>query len=325
MDGLVTLTIACLIVLGVLIISNFVHLPILGLFKRVLEFLGKTIFKLSAKHINNSEAKYKRDYAVGKVKPTSTRYKLYRFLNELIIDLDLKNTGITPYEMLFIVLLLVAFSSLVLGKLIFGSFLMSFLMYPVLIVATFCVLYTKANIAHDTRIDAIYEAENIICNNITSGVVVAIRQSIDVVPKEVRDEFVTFLDNVEHKNYHIKAALLELQDHLGAVSEDFIKKCIVFETEEEHGVVNVFRDVVSVNNIKTELRTEMKREFEKVVSDFIISAGMILLFMVGVLVVYPTVREFYFHNTIGQLIILLDLLVLITEYVIIARLRAQEI
>lgn len=47
--------------------------------------------------------------------------------------------------------------------------------YPILVVGVFCVLYTKANVAHDARIEAVYEAENIICNNIQLGVVPAVR------------------------------------------------------------------------------------------------------------------------------------------------------
>lgn len=84
---------------------------------------------------------------------------------------------------------------------------MTILIFPILEVGVFCVLYTKANVAHDARIEAVYEAENIICNNIQLGVVPAVRSSIDMMPREVREEFVEFLDNVESKNYHIKTAL----------------------------------------------------------------------------------------------------------------------
>lgn len=87
----------------------------------------------------------------------------------------------------------------------------------------------------------------------------------------------------------------------------------------------MFKDIISMNNIRLEMRTEMKRQFEKVTSDFIISALMIFVFLAGVLAIYPNVREFYFTNGIGQLIIALDLLLLIIEYVFITWLRAREL
>lgn len=87
----------------------------------------------------------------------------------------------------------------------------------------------------------------------------------------------------------------------------------------------MFKDVVEVNNIRMEMRIEMKRQFEKVVSDFLISACMIFIFIAGVLVIYPNVREFYFTNPIGQLLIAIDFLLMIIEYVFITWLRAREL
>lgn len=302
-----------------------VKLNLFGMFKVVQTKVLQFLFRQSSKFINRSEARYHRDYEVGKINEKKTKVKLYKFLNELVIDLEIREYGITPYELLFIVLLLTFLAQAVFCSAVFGSILMVIPIYPILVVGVFCVLYTKANVAHDARIEAVYEAENIICNNIQLGVVPAVRSQIDMMPKEIREEFVEFLDNVESKNYHIKTALQALNTQLGQVQDDFIKKCIVFETEEEHGVVGVFKDVVEVNNIKMEMRTEMKRQFEKVTSDFLISACMIFIFLAAVLAIYPNVRTFYFTTPLGQLVIALDLLLMIIEYVFITWLRAREI
>ena len=89
----------------------------------------------------------------------------------------------------------------------------------------------------------------------------------------------------------------------------------MFEMEEEHGIEGMFGDIVEINNINLEMRTEMKRKFEEVKSEFKIGATMIFAFLGGVLVIFPTVRDFYFQNWIGQLIIAIDILLLILEYV----------
>jgi hypothetical protein len=250
---------------------------------------------------------------------------MYRFLGDLIIDLNLKDSGITPYELLYVTILLTYVIVLVVTKIVFGNGFMTLLLGPVAVIAVFCTLYTKANIAHDTRIEAVIEAENIICNNIKIGVVAAVKESINTLPKQVQPDFRDFIDNVELKNYHIKTALQELNNRLGGIADDFIKKCIVFELEEEHGIVGMFSDVVEVNNVKMSIRTDMKRKFEQVMNDFKVGATMIFLFLFGVLALYDDVRAMYFDTIIGQLILCIDFLILIAEFVYITYLRAKEL
>ena len=107
------------------------------------------------------------------------------------------------YEFLFIVAVLTFIGAVLVCQILFGGIGVVFIFFPILLVGVICVLYTRANVSHDRRIEAIIEAENIICNNIVNGVQVAVRQSIHVIPVEVRGEFRDFLDNIESKNYHI--------------------------------------------------------------------------------------------------------------------------
>lgn len=319
--GATSAAIFMIVITCLILIIRITNLPLLQLVLKVSKF----IVGIFGKFINKQEETYHRDLAIGKIDEKRKSYKLYNFLNDLIIDLGMIKTGITPYELLTVTCLLTFFITAILCKIIFGSWLMTIVMFPVIIIGVFCVMYTKANLAHDQRIENVIEAENIICNNIKIGVLAAVRDSLDVIPKEIRPEFKDFIDNIEQQNYHIKTALLELNAHLGSVADDFIKKCIVFEMEEEHGIAGMFADIVEINNINLEMRTEMKRQFEEVKSQFKIGATMIFAFLAGVLFIYPDVREFYFSTWVGQLVIALDVLVLIIEYVYITYLRAQEL
>ena len=314
-------TIFMLVIAAILAIMNITHLKLIELLHRFLKFL----IKIFGKFINKSEQKYHRDIQIGKINEKRTKVKLYKFLSELIIDLNMEPSGITPYELLALTVLIVAVVTLIVCQLLFGNMLMSLIFIPIILIGTFCIMYTKANVAHDTRIEAVLEAENIICNNIKVGVLVAVRESLDVLPKSVKPYFKDFVDNIEQKNYHIKTALMELNSKLGGVADDFIKKCIVFEMEEEHGIAGMFADVVEINNINMEMRTNMKRKFEEVKHDFIIGAVMIFAFLGGVLAIYPNVRDFYLKNGIGQIILGVDALLLIAEFVYITYLRAKEL
>lgn len=290
----------------------------------VIEFF-KNIARRTGKLINSKEKKYHRDMEIGRINAKSKRSKLYKFLNDLTIDLGLKRRGVTPYEFLLFGLVGAFFISLVLGFIVFRNAIMSILAFPAITIGIFCILYTKANMAHDLRIESVIEAENIICNSIKSGVVVAVKISIDSMPVSVRDEFRSFLDNVEYNNFHIKTALLELNNNLGSIADDFISKCIMFELEEEEGLVGIFKDVVEINNIKTAQRTNMKRNFEQVMTEFLMGLGMILLFLFGAIAIYPSLQSFYFRNTLGQLLLIIDLIIVVLEFMYITMLRAKEL
>lgn len=290
----------------------------------VIDFF-KNIARRTGKLINSKEKKYHRDMEIGRINAKSKRSKLYKFLNDLTIDLGLKRRGVTPYEFLLFGLVGAFFISLVLGFIVFRNAIMSILAFPAITIGIFCILYTKANMAHDLRIESVIEAENIICNSIKSGVVVAVKISIDSMPVSVRDEFRNFLDNVEYNNFHIKTALLELNNNLGSIADDFISKCIMFELEEEEGLVGIFKDVVEINNIKTAQRTNMKRNFEQVMTEFLMGLGMILLFLFGAIAIYPSLQSFYFRNTLGQLLLIIDLIIVVLEFMYITMLRAKEL
>lgn len=320
-NGAASLATVCLIVLAILVIVRITHIKPIELIHKFVKFLQK----LFATAVSKKERAYHRDVEIGKITEKMVSHKLYRFLSELIIDLNMKETGIAPYELLYITLSLTAVGTIVLTKILFNSYLVAIAFFPIVTVGVFCVMYTRANVAHDTRIENVIEAENIICNNIKSGVLVAVRESLDVIPVGVRQDFKDFVDNVEQKNYHIKTALQELNIHLGSIADDFIKKCIVFEMEEEHGIAGMFADIVEMNGIKSECRILAKRKFEEVKTEFNIGATMIFVFLGGVLAIYPNVRTFYFTNFFGHIILALDILLLISEYVYLTYLRAKEL
>lgn len=320
-SGSTMLTVVMLVVSCGLLVSIVLDLGFIQIFHRAVLM----VVKLTSKIVRNKEAQYHRDLVIGRISEKKNKVKLYRLLSDLIIDLGWKDTGLQPYELLTFIVVGCTVGTLAVCRLLFGGFFMALLFSPIVIVAVICVMYTKANIAHDARIEAVIEAENVICNNIKNGTVVAVRESINVLPRQTQADFRDFLDNVQQKNYHIKTALQQLNLRLGSISDDFIKKCIVFELEEEHGIAGMFQDVVEVNNIRMEMRILMKKKFEEVMFQFKIGAGMIFGFLAGVIAIFPEVRGMYFETTIGPLFLAADVMVLIGEFVFMTYLRAQEL
>lgn len=321
LDSMISIATVLLILLSFLLLTQVFKVNIW----EVLGEISAFIFRISGKLIKRKEIKYHRDKTIGKFNDKRKKAVFYNVVNDLIIDLGLKHKGATPYTFLFLLWFFAFLFSILIGELLFSSLVLGILLTPIMFAFIFCTSYTRANIVHDTRIESIIEAENIISNNIREGIVVAVRNNIDMFPRNIRQEYEDFLENVTQRNYHIKTALEELGNNLGSASDDFIKKCIVFELEEEHGIAGMFQDIVEVNNIKMEMRTEMKRKFEEVTTQFITGASMIVVFLVGVIALYDVVANFYLHNLIGQLILALDFLIFVLEFVFITYLRAKEL
>lgn len=282
------------------------------------------ISKVVGRRVGLREKRYHRDIAIGILNEKSRRVKVYRFLNDLTIDLNLKKLGATPYSFLFLVLVGSIVLALLFSELVFSSWVFGIILSPIAFAFIMCILYTRANIAHDARIEAVIESENIICNSIKDGVKVAVRNSLSIISEIVREQYKDFLNELDN-NVDIRTALLELGNSLGSISADFIKKCIVFELEEEEGFAEMFQDIVELNNRRKENRTKMKRRFEEIVNGFLISTGIVSALLVGVIALYPFIANFYFNTTGGRVLLGLDMLVVVSIFVYITYLRAQEL
>lgn len=319
--GIVVIAVIVLLCLCSVLLKQYTGKSLLiiihGVIRKIAYFIGKVVSK--------REKRYQRDITIGKLNNKMRTVKTYKFMRELIIDLKLEYTGITPYELMGFILVGSLVMSYVIALIFFTTTAIMILLYPICACGVICLMYTKANVAHERRIAAVIESENIICNNVSNGVLVAVKQNINIIPEETRPYFRDFIDNIEIKNYHIKTALLELNMQLGSMSDDFIKKCIVFELEEERGVADMFQDVVELNNIKSDLRNDMKHELEEKVNEIRISIVMITIFLFAVLAIYPSIRSMYFNTVPGNIVIVIDILLLIIIYVIATVVRATEL
>lgn len=317
----VAVSVIVIISLAVLVITRIYRISTWDMMSKVSNWLGKVV----GKRILYSENNYHRNLEIGVYTNKSKKTRNYKFLNDLIIDLGLRRRGATPYSFLFIMIVVSLVLSVLLTQVLFGNVIIGLVISPIMFAFNLCVVYTKANLEHDSRIESVIEAENIISNSISEGVIVAIRDNIDVIPEKIRGSYIDFIDNINQNNYHTVKALRELNRDLGSVSDDFIRKCIVFNEEEEHGMDGMFQDVVEINNIRMENRNEMKRQFEIVTTNFIISTSMIVLFLAGVILLYDNVAKFYFTTLIGQIILSIDMLILVLEFVYITYLRAKDV
>ena len=130
----------------------------------VLSKIIKLLTRLVGKKISRLEANYERGVQIGRIGDNSHKAKRHQKLNDLIIDLGLKKKGVTPYELYFFTNCVAVILSLIFGMLLFGSLTLSAISYLLIMPAIMSALDTKANVAHDNRIEDVMLAENIISN-----------------------------------------------------------------------------------------------------------------------------------------------------------------
>lgn len=321
LKGASVLAVTAIVIVAAYIMSSYLNIKVMVMIHRFI----RGLLKKAGRIIGKRDEAYHRDIEIGRLNEKQKKVKIYRFLSDLIIDLGLVSSGITPYELVTFIVIGSFLITVILSSTIFVTGFIAIPLYPVVITMVVCMLYTKANVAHDRRIEAVITSENIICNNIKEGVISAIEMNIDMIPVEVRPYFKECVDNVKIENYHTRTALLKLNLKLGAIADEFIKKCITFELEEEHESAGMFNDIVELNNARTEKRIEIKRELEQEVTIIKINGAMIFSFLIGVIAIFQYVRDLYFNTVIGNIVIMLDLLLLLIMYVVCTVIRATEV
>lgn len=256
-----------------------------------------------------------------KSKKTMSLYQwLYRICNTLW-----GNRNISPYVFLAVVTVAAVGSGTLVSVLLLGNILFAIIMIPVSEAAILAYYYTKANKRDRYRIKALLEAINTVSSNMKGGVVPAVHESLNSIDASVRYMFTDFLDAVEARNTHVITALNDLRRDMEPVGDDFIRKVITFEQGEERGLADVFKDVIEVNNMKIRMMQKQEAAFKKVEFDFKVSTLGIFGFLAGVLAIYGDVRQWYFGTGLGSLILVIDMVLLLAEYVYMVSLRARAL
>ena len=95
-QGIIILAIIMILMLCSVLLKQYTNKSIMWVVhaavRKASRFIGKVVRK--------REKQYQRDITIGKLNNKMRTVKVYKFMRELIIDLKLEYTGITPYELL---------------------------------------------------------------------------------------------------------------------------------------------------------------------------------------------------------------------------------
>lgn len=253
----------------------------------------------------NANKMFKRSAYLNK---ESKSFKIYRFLDDIIVNLDLSRNNVTVFGLLLFTALLSAILTLMLGiliKLDLYMYFVAFLAFGICIVVVFRFLSLSKK---EKREDQIMDAVDLLVSDVKGGVFNAIVRYMDSFHPDIRPYFLEFIDNMQTKGLSFKASMNVLNDRLGFIFSDFAHKAIMYEEKADDGFEDIFSAILETNRQRRLLRAANNIAFNQIMQTLIISFIAIAFFAVYIILTEYTVRQFLLYNSVGKLMIIGDVL-----------------
>jgi len=248
--------------------------------------------------------------------------KYNQFLNELRIDIELFNgISLTFFKTLlyivsgFVTFLLVSIT---------GNWLL-IVTYPLIAICIVCVLFSTSLHHKQRRIIDVIDTENLLSIEMRRGFNTVVRDNLNRIPVSIREYYEDYLNNVENLNYNSEEALRILKMSLGNVSYDFLSKVNIEMNYREEGTIETFKDIVELNNIRKLARSELNKTMRRIFNQFVVALIMALALLVLEIIMIKAVRWFYLKFFMGQILTIVNIMVVLAVYLRINIMKAEEL
>lgn len=248
--------------------------------------------------------------------------KYNQFLNELRIDLEMfSHVNLTFFKIIlysitgFITFLCIS---------ILGSWYLVIL-FPLIFIAILSILLSISLSAKQRRIIDVIDTENLLSIEMRRGFNNVVRDNLNRIPVSIRQYYLEYLTNTEQFNYNSEDALRILKLSLGKVSYNFLDKVNIEMNYREEGTIEGFKDIVELNNIRKLARNELNKTIRNIFSQFmgalILTSGLLLLEILMI----KAVRWFYFRFIAGQILLIINIIIILGFYLRINMMKADEL
>lgn len=251
-------------------------------------------------------------------------YKIYRFFDDIIVDLNLTQNGVTVFGLLlfiaFVSLLLAIMAMIVLQldiPLMLSAWFACFAL--VLVLFRFSALSKK-----EKRENAIMDAVDLLVSDVKGGVYNAITTYMDSFHPDIRIYFLEFVDNMTTKGLSFKSSMLVLNEKLGHTFSDFAHKAILYEEKADDEFDDIFSAILETNRHLRYLRVSNNMAFKNIMNTLTVSFMAIMAFAVYIIMTEPMVQTFLLYNAVGKFMILADVAIFVIVMGYLTGLRAKS-
>ena len=230
--------------------------------------------------------------------------KLYWFLNDLIINLGMKMSGVTPLGFLvfwaIIALILSVFCTLILGLGFVGLVPLFFLLLTLEIILIRVSISEKI----ERREACIMDAVDLIIPEVRNGVKNAIMTQKQNFSPLIVDDFNEFETNVNQRKMSFNDAMMVLADSLGMLFRDFAQKAISFEQSGDLDMLDIFVEIIETNRLRRELRDINNTRFSEIRRDFLVSSALMIAYAFYAMMTDKFTRVFLTSTVFGKFLVI---------------------
>lgn len=289
------ITVACFIFF-LLTVYYFSYQLQLG-FSRLIKIVGSKIGTYS----QSGELELKKYIFLHR---SSLVAKLYWFMNDLIINLGMKTSGVTPLGFLMfwsiIALVLSVICTLLLGLGFVGLVPLFFLLL------TFEIILIRVSISEkiEKREACIMDAVDLIIPELRNGVKNAILIQKQNFSPLIVDDFNEFEINVNQRKMSFNDAIMVLSDSLGMLFRDFAQKAISFEQSGDLDMLDIFVEIIETNRLRRELRDINNTRFAEIRRDFLVSSVLMIAYAFYAMLTDEFTRVFLLSSVFGKFLVI---------------------
>lgn len=295
---------------------------------KVMRMIGSSLqrsegafYKLLGKKMTRWNTRIERKTTIKK---NSFSYKVNKYFKDIILNLDLAKDNVTPVGLLtFITTLAVGVT--VLFVLFTGDFLLAVFAFFA-IFYFIVVLFRFISLSMYEKKEAeIMDTEDLLAMDIKGGVQNAIQRYIKSLHPNMKPYFEEFLDNIKHKGYGFRQAMLLLNDKLGPNFSDFAQKAIIYEEKADNDLDDIFSSIVERNRFKRQLRYRNNQKFNQLRLEFLLSVAIIGGYVVFSVFSDPFLSTFFRDSFFGKVLLIGDVVIVTAVLGYISSIKAKFI
>ena len=235
---------------------------------------------------------------------TSIVSRVYWFLNDLVITLDLKLSGVTPFGFLVFWAFVAAIVSVLLSTILGMGFVGVVPLFFVSLVLELILIRVAVSERVEKREACVMDAIDLIIPELRNGVKNAILLHKENFSPLIVNDFNEFDVNVNKRKMSFEDAMLVLSDTLGMLFRDFAQKAISYESCGDVDMLDIFVEIIETNRLRRELRDINNTKYAQIRRDFVVSSILMIAYGAYTMMTDEFTRNALTNTTWGKFLVL---------------------
>lgn len=312
----VLLVIGVVIGFGLFVMYNHKIMTMLGVYRKRSESI---FYRVLGKRIKKWNEDIER---ITSIKKDTLTYRINAYFKEIIVNLDMEKDNVTPIGLITFIVS-VSFSFAFIFAVWSGEVLLSIPAFAAIFYFIVVIFRFMSLMAYEKKEAEIMDTEDLLAMDVKGGVYNAILRYRKSFHPNMKPYFEEFIDNIQHKGYSFREAMLVLNDRLGQNFTDFAQKAILYEEKADKDMDDIFSSIVEINRYRRTLRYENNKKFNQLRLEFILSMCVIGGYVIFSMISDPFLANFFKNTLFGKLLLLGDIVIITAVLAYLSSIKAK--